>query len=385
MTGLRVLAITGIRSEYSLQRPIFEAVQAHPDLDLALVVTGAHLSPHHGGTVRDIEADGFNILTRVESLLYSDHDAARLKGAAIQLLTLAHTIDGYRPDWLLAPCDREEAATVALCGAYMNIATAHYGAGDRVVGNVDDMVRHTVSRLSHLLLTTHELARERLIRSGEEPWRVHTVGHSGIDRLRTTPKLGPSELACRLGTPALESPYVVVIQHSISSEIADAGEHMRATLGAILDLEIQVFISYPSTDAGSQSIIREIDAVRELPNCFVFRNIPDLEFVNLLRGAAVLVGNSSLGLLEAPYLGLPVVNVGRRQGGRFHVDNVFFVPPTRDAIRAQLSSILNDVTLRARLAVVANPFGDGFAGDRVANLLATTPVDERLLNKDLTY
>ena len=385
MTGLRVLAITGIRSEYGLQRPIFEAVQAHPDLDLALAVTGSHLSPHHGGTVRDIEADGFNILTRVESLLYSDHDAARLKGAAIQLLTLAHVIDGYRPDWLLAPCDREEAATVALCGAYMNIATAHYGAGDRVVGNVDDMVRHAVSRLSHLLLTTHDLARDRLIRSGEEPWRVHTVGHSGIDRLRTTPQLDPSELAGRLGTPALESPYAVVIQHSISSEIADAGEHMRATLGAILDLGIQVFISYPSTDAGSQSIIKEIDAVSELPKCFVFRNIPDLEFVNLLRGAAVLVGNSSLGLLEAPYLGLPAVNVGRRQSGRFHVDNVFLVPPTRDAIRAQLSSILNDVTLRARLADVANPFGDGFAGDRVAHLLATTPIDERLLNKDLTY
>lgn len=273
---------------------------------------------------------------------------------------------------------------MALCGAYLNVATAHYGAGDRVVGNVDDMVRHAVSRLSHLLLTTHELARERLIRSGEEPWRVHTVGHSGIDRLRSTPTMSLSELAARLGVPALKPPYAVVIQHSISSEIATAGAQMRSTLDAITDLGIQAFISYPSTDAGSQAIIREIEAVSPLPQLSVFRNIPDPEFVNLLRGAAVLVGNSSLGLLEGPYLGLPVVNVGARQRGRFHSTNVHFVPPFREAIRSQILDLLAD-PLGDRVRRVENPFGDGFAGERIAELLATTPIDARLLNKDLTY
>ena len=174
----RVLGITAIRSEYFLQRPIFEAIRNHPGLELTLVVAGAHLSEIHGHTVKDVENDGFTITRRIDNLIHADHDAARLTGAAVQLQSLAELVDDLRPDWLLTPADREEAMTMALCGAYLGIATAHYAAGDRVVGNVDDMVRHAVSRLSHLLLTTHEDARQRLIRAGEEEWRVHNVGHS---------------------------------------------------------------------------------------------------------------------------------------------------------------------------------------------------------------
>ena len=147
MTKRRVLGITAIRSEYFLQRSILRAIVDHPDLELELVVTGAHFSPLHGHTVKDIEADGFPIVARIENLIYSDRDAARLKGAASQLQVLAHVVDELRPDWLLVPADREESMTLALCGTYMNIATAHYGAGDRVVGNADDMIRHAESRL----------------------------------------------------------------------------------------------------------------------------------------------------------------------------------------------------------------------------------------------
>ena len=148
MTKRRVLGITAIRSEYFLQRPILRAIVDHPELELELVVTGAHLSPLHGHTVKDIEADGFPIVARIENLIYSDRDAARLKGAASQLQVLSHVVDELRPDWLLVPADREESMTLALCGTYMNVATAHYAAGDRVVGNADDMIRHAVSRLA---------------------------------------------------------------------------------------------------------------------------------------------------------------------------------------------------------------------------------------------
>ena len=158
-----VLGITGIRSEYYLQRPIFRAIAEHPDLELKLVVTGAHLSPLHGYSASEVEADGFPIAAHLESLLYSDRDAGRIKSAALQLQILAHLVDSLRPDWLLAPADREEAMTMALCGGYLNVATAHYGAGDRVIGNVDDTMRHAVSRLSHLLLLDHELGTRLLV------------------------------------------------------------------------------------------------------------------------------------------------------------------------------------------------------------------------------
>ncbi|HKG62178.1 MAG TPA: UDP-N-acetylglucosamine 2-epimerase [Pyrinomonadaceae bacterium] len=384
MTKRRVLGITAIRSEYFLQRPILRAIVDHPELELELVVTGAHLSPLHGHTVKDIEADGFPIVARIDNLIYSDRDAARLKGAASQLQVLAHVVDELRPDWLLVPADREESMTLALCGTYMNIATAHYAAGDRVVGNADDMIRHAVSRLSHLLLTTHEQARERLIKAGEEEWRVHNVGHAGIDRLRTTEQLSTSELASALGVNDIDDQFAVIIQHPLTSEIENAGPQMRETMAAALELGLQTFVSYPNSDPGSRRIIEVIEEFSQNPHqnprLSVFKNIPDKEFVNLLRRATVLIGNSSLGLLEAPYLNLPVVNVGRRQSERHHASNVFFVPADREAIVRQVQAIISNKTSECE-----NPFGNGHTGERVAELLAATPINERLLNKDLTY
>lgn len=364
---------------------MFRAIMEHPDLELALIVTGAHLSPLHGYTVKDIEADGFPIAERIESLIYSDHDAARLKGAASQLQVLAHVIDARRPDWLLVPADREESITLALCGAYLGLPIAHYGAGDRVVGNVDDMVRHAVSRLAHLLLTTHEDARQRLIKAGEQEWRVHNVGHSGLDRIAGTAAMTDDELARALGVAEINKPYLVVIQHPLSSESAEAGRQMRETLEAARELEMQTFVSYPNSDAGGQLIIEAIEEYRSHPKFHVFQNIPDAPFVNLLKGAAVLVGNSSLGLLEAPFLRLPVVNIGARQTARHHVENVFFTACDRKAIVVTVKSILESDELRNRIANCFNPFGDGHTGERVASLLATTPIEPKLLNKDLTY
>lgn len=385
MSKRSVLGITAIRSEYFLQQPILRAIMDHPELELSLVVTGAHLSPLHGHTVKAIEADGFPVAARIESLIFSDRDAARLQGAAAQLQVLTHVVDELRPDWLLVPADREESMTLALCGTYMNIATAHYGAGDRVVGNADDMIRHAVSRLSHLLLTTHGQARERLIKAGEQAWRVHNVGHAGIDRIRAAEQLTPAELAQALGVNEIAERYAVVVQHPLTSEISAAGPQMRETMAAALELGLQVFVSYPNSDPGSNKIIEVIEEHRSDPRVHVFKNIPDREFVNLLRRATVLLGNSSLGLLEAPYLKLPVVNVGRRQSERHHASNVFFVAPDRDAIVAQVRAILDDEETKRRIEACANPFGDGHAGKRVAELLAITPIDSRLLNKDLSY
>jgi GDP/UDP-N,N'-diacetylbacillosamine 2-epimerase (hydrolysing) len=380
MTKRCVLGITAIRSEYFLQRAILRAIVDHPELELQLVVTGAHLSPLHGHTVKDIEADGFPIVARIENLIYSDRDSARLKGAASQLQVLAHVVDELRPDWLLVPADREESMTLALCGTYMNVSTAHYGAGDRVVGNADDMIRHAVSRLSHLLLTTHEQARERLIKAGEEEWRVHNVGHAGIDRLRSTEELTSSELAAALGVESIDDQFAVIIQHPLTSEIDNAGPQMRETLSAALELGLQTFVSYPNSDPGSNQIIDVIEEYRQNPRVSVFKNIPDVEFVNLLRRATVLIGNSSLGLLEAPYLKLPVVNVGRRQSERHHSSNVFFVSAEREAIVRQVREVM-----KGNSNACENPFGDGHTGERVAELLATTKIDEKLLNKDLSY
>jgi GDP/UDP-N,N'-diacetylbacillosamine 2-epimerase (hydrolysing) len=385
MKKRRVLGITGIRSEYYLQRPIFQAIMAHPDLELELVVTGAHLAPFHNYSVRTVEADGMPIVARIENLLYSDRDAGRLKSAALQLQVLSHVVDERRPDWLLVPCDREEPLMLAVCGTYLGLPMAHYAAGDASVGNVDDTVRPCIARLCHLLLTMHDDASQRLLRSGEEPWRVHNVGHAGLDRFRLTPQLTRQELAQQLNVPVVDESYLVVVQHPLSAELEQSGPHMEETMAAAASLGLQTFVSYPNSDAGSHSMIAIIEKYRQTGRIHVFKNIPDLAFVNLLRGATALLGNSSLGVLEAPFLKLAVVNVGARQVGRHHVENLFFVPAERQAIIRQVELIRHDPATRQRVATCRNPFGDGRAGERVADLFAKTPIDQRLLMKRWTY
>jgi GDP/UDP-N,N'-diacetylbacillosamine 2-epimerase (hydrolysing) len=160
---------------------------------------------------------------------------------------------------------------------------------------------------------------------------------------------------------------------------------MRATLEAAVETKMQVFISYPNSDPGSRQIIDVIEEFRTKPNINVFQNIPDVPFVNLLRGATVLVGNSSMGLLEAPFLKLAAINVGRRQTTRHHAANVFFAPHDRAEILRLIRSITEDVETQERVRTSDNPFGDGHTGERVAQLLASTPIDDKLLNKDLSY
>ena len=380
----RVMCISGVRSEYFLQRSIFQAIMDHPDLALELVVTGAHLSPLHDYSVEQIEADGFPIVARIENLLHNDRDAARLKGAASQLQVLAHLVDERRPDILFAPTDREEAMTLALCGAYLGIPVVHYGAGDRS-GHVDDQIRHAVSRLSQVLLAPHTEGAERLIKSGEEEWRVHNVGAAGLDRLHTTEELSAEVLADSLGVESVEDEYIMVIQHPVSDDYQASGKHMAEILAAVDDAGCQAFVSYPNSDPGSQSIIDVIESYRENPKMHIFGNIPDVPFVNLLRGAACLVGNSSMSLVEAPMLKLPAVVVGNRQADRLHAENVLYVDTNKAAITDGLRKALGDNGFRAQCAGVVSPYGDGHTGKRIAELLASLKLDGALMNKSISY
>lgn len=381
-----ILAVTGIRSEYDIMSSVFRAIQAHPDLDLEVAVTGAHLSDAYGHTVDEIRADGFVVADEIESLINGDRASARVKGLAVQLQGLVQTVARKRPDMLLVLGDREESMTTALAGAYMNIPVVHLCGGDRVVGNVDDQVRHAVTKLAHLHFTTNQESAERVLRLGEQPFRVHNVGNPGLDRLLEVPQLSSDELSRRLGfTISDEEPILVVIQHVISTEIDDAYQQMKRTLEAVVDLDIKTVMSYPNTDAGGQQMIRAIREFESFPNLYTAKNIPRLEFVNLLRRASCLLGNSSAGIMEAPLLKLPVVNVGNRQKGRLHAENVTFVPHDKDAIIGAVKRAVFDSKYRESVAKCSNPYGDGRSSRRIADILAKTDVDEALLIKDITY
>lgn len=381
-----ILAVTGIRSEYDIMSSVFKAIVRNPKLELQLYVTGAHLSETHGNTIQEVYNDGFIIADEVESLLNSDKASGRIKGLAIQLQGLVQTVSRLKPDLLLVLGDREEAMTAALVGAYMNIPIAHVGGGDRVIGNVDDQIRHAVTKLSHLHFATNFESAERIIKLGEQAFRVFNTGNPGLDRLLEVPIIEMSELSSRVGISLKkDEPFVIMLQHVISSEIDQAYTQIKASLEAVKELGIKTIIIHPNSDAGSQQLVRAIREYETLPFVHVAKNIPRLEFVNLIRNASCLLGNSSAGILEAPYLKLPVINVGNRQRGRMHAENVQFLDHDKDAIVTALRLAIFDAEYREMVSACSNPYGDGSSSERIAGILATVDINETLLIKDITY
>jgi GDP/UDP-N,N'-diacetylbacillosamine 2-epimerase (hydrolysing) len=365
---------------------VFKAIANNPFLELELFVTGAHLSDSHGSTIEEIYKDGFTITDKVESLLNSDRPSGRVKGLATQLQGLIQTVSRLKPDILLVLGDREEAMTTALVGAYMNVPVAHIGGGDRVVGNVDDQIRHAVTKLSHLHFATNAESAQRIVKLGEQEFRVFNTGNPGLDRFIKVPTIQLNELSQRLGF-SLENnePFVMMLQHVISSEFDQAYEQIKASLDAVAEMGLKTIVIHPNSDAGSQQLVRAISEYRALPFIHVAINIPRLEFVNLMRNTSCLLGNSSAGILEAPFLKLPVINVGNRQIGRMHAENVQFVPHEKTAIVAALKLAIFDTQYREMVAACSNPYGDGNSSERIASILASVDINETLLIKDITY
>lgn len=382
-----VAAVTGIRSEYDIMSPVYQAIQAHPALRLSLIVTGAHLSKQFGLTVEEIRADGLAVAEAVESLISGDNRGSRVKGAAIQMYGLAQSIERLAPDLLLAFGDREEAITTALVGSYLHLPVVHISGGDRVVGNVDDHVRHAVTKLAHIHCTTNEDSTQRILKMGEQPFRVFTTGNPGLDRMAATPVVSRQALLESFGFPqdTWQRPLLLLIQHVISSEVEAAYRQMRVTMEAIAHLQYNTVVSSPNSDAGNAELVRCLGEFAHLPFIKIFKNIPRHQFVNTMRHAACMVGNSSSGLLEAPFFKLPVVNVGNRQKARLHAENVQFVPHEQDALVAAIRRACLDDAYRAQVAECRNPYGDGHSTARILKILTDVVIDEQLLLKDITY
>ena len=381
-----ILGVTGIRSDYDIMSSVFKAIVQNPKLELQLYITGAHLTQAHGKTIKEIYSDGFVVADEVESLFRSDAPSGRIKGLGIQLHGLVQTVSRINPDFLLVLGDREEAMTAALVSSYMNVPIAHVGGGDRVIGNVDDQIRHAVTKLSHLHFAFSRESAERIIKLGEQAFRVFNTGNPGIDRLIEVPEIEMPELSRRIGMSLeKDEPFVIMIQHVISSEINRAYTQIKVSLEAIKELGIKTIIIHPNSDPGSQQIVHAIEEYKELPFVYVAKNIPRLEFVNLMRNASCLLGNSSAGILEGPFLKLPVVNVGNRQRGRMHAENVQFVDHDKDAIVAALKLAIFDTGYRKMISSCSNPYGEGSSSERIADILARIDIDESLLIKDITY
>jgi len=382
----KILAVTGIRSEYFILQPIFDELIKRNDLQLKVVVTGTHLSPTFGNTYKIIENDGYDII-KLETLLSADSLSGRSKSIGVQIMGLTDIVIRENPDWLLVLGDREESISTATVGSYMNIPIAHVCGGDRVVGNIDDSVRHAVTKLAHLHFPTTKENGERILRLGEEPWRVHVTGNPALDSIRKQPDLSYDYINKKLGTNLTsDRPFILLIKHPLSSEIEEAGDQMQVTLEAVAELGYETIITYPNSDTGSLDMIKVIDEYAGKYDFIkAYKTLPRDIFVNLQRKAALLLGNSSSGLLEAPFLKLPVINIGNRQKQRQHAENILFVPHNKELIKEAVLKAINAEEFKNICKNCSNPYGDGYSGERIANIIAGTEINKELLNKQIVY
>ena len=376
----KILYISGTRADYGLMRPVLFAIKKHPALQLEIAATGMHLMKEFGFTLREIEDDGFPF-RRIGATYQDDTKEAMafFLGKCVQLL--ADLLRRQRPDMLLVLGDRAEMLAGALTGAYLGIPVAHLHGGERT-STVDEFARHAITKLSHIHLPATRKSAGRIARMGEERWRIHVVGAPGLDEIRAMAPGNRRELCARLGFDP-GKPIAVIAQHSVSVEERQAARQMRATLEAVRQLRLQAIVIYPNADAGGRRMIQVIERFRSAPMVRIFRSIPHPQFLRLLQCASVLIGNSSSGIIEAPSLRLPAVDVGTRQEGRERAANIISVPYRTAAISRAVRRALSKA-FRRRLTG-KNPYGDGNTGARVAQLLATLPINERLLQKRMSY
>jgi UDP-hydrolysing UDP-N-acetyl-D-glucosamine 2-epimerase len=381
----KICVVIGSRANYSSAKSAMRAIAAHRDLELQLIVGASAILDRYGSVVHLIEQDGFRPAARIHMLIEGETPATMAKSTGLGLLELSGAFENLKPDFVLTVGDRFETMATTLAAAYMNIRIAHTMGGE-VSGTIDESIRHAVTKFAHVHFPASPGARERIIRLGEKAQDVHLVGCPRIDLVADildNPPGEADEQIFNLGVGDrfdLGRPFLLVSQHPVTTEYGAGERQVSVTLEAVRDIGLPAVVLWPNADAGSEDIARGIRKLRErglAQQMHFFKNLPITTYVRLMSRTACLVGNSSSGVREGAYIGTPVVNIGSRQVGRERSRNVVDVAYDRDAIAA---------AIRQQIAHGRYPkdplYGDGKAGDRIAEILATTSVD---VQKRITY
>jgi UDP-hydrolysing UDP-N-acetyl-D-glucosamine 2-epimerase len=382
----KVCVVVNSRANYGRIKSFLRAAMDHPDLELQLIVGASALLYRFGSAIDIIREDGFKPQAIVHSVVDGETPVTMAKSVGLGTIELATHFEALKPDVVLTVADRFETIATAIAASYMNIPVAHTQGGE-VTGSIDENVRHAITKLSHIHFPATARAREFLLLMGERPDTIHVTGCPSIDVLVENDLALPKDIFARnkgVGA-ALDAskPYVMVLQHPVTTEYGEGLAQIEATLKAVDRIGrqgMQVIWLWPNADAGSDDVAKGLRVFREDNDpdyLHLYRNFSPEDYARLLNNAACMIGNSSSGLREAAYLGTPSVNIGSRQRGRDRAQNVVDAPHNADAIyRAIERQVAHGRYPRSLM------FGDGSSGKRIADVLATASLQ---LEKSLSY
>jgi len=373
----KIAVVITARPSYSRVKTVLAAIKKHPELDLQLIVAASALLDRYGSAVNYIEKDGFEIAAKVFNVLEGENLTAAAKTTGIGILELSTVFDNLRPDIVVTVADRFETMATAISASYMNIPLAHIQGGE-VTGNIDEKVRHAITKLADYHFVASESAKQRVIKLGENPEMVFNTGCPSIDIAQSVSQkkaldFNPYQKYGGVGSqPDLSNGYLVVMQHPVTNEYQDSRRHIEATLRAVMQINRPTLWFWPNVDAGADGTSTGIRSFREkytMENVHFFKNMEGDDFLNLLHHSKGLIGNSSVGIRECAYLGVPVVNIGSRQHRRDRGSNVIDVSYDEQEIISAVTSVLQNQIRNA-----SEVYGGGKAGERIAELLKELPL-----------
>ncbi len=382
----KICVFIGGRANYSSIRSAMYAIAAHPELELQVVLGGSALVDKYGDLEEILPADGFPIDGKIYMQMEGDRPNAMVKTAALGMLGLSDTYDRLKPDFVIVIGDRHEVMAAAMAAAYMNIRVAHTMGGE-VTGTIDESIRHAITKFAHVHFPANADAARRIEKLGEVKENIFTVGCPRIDTVReildadSSMPLDIFETQGGVGSIFdLNSPFLLISQHSVTTEYDQAKEQITHTIRAAVRTGLNLIVLWPNSDAGSEGISTGIRRFREKypqDRIHMFKNLPISVYVRLMANTACLVGNSSSGIREGAYIGTPCVNVGTRQDGRERGSNVLDAADEEEAIYQAIMKQIEHGRYKSEPI-----YGDGYAGEKIADVLSRVEVD---IQKRITY
>lgn len=382
--------VTGSRAEYGYLKPLIENIKDHLYLDLRLYVSGTHLLKDCGETIKEIIKDGFKISKKI--FMYGEgksslYDLAVSLGEGVKNFAKAFKDD--KPDIIVVFGDRVEQFAAASAATALNIPIAHICGGEVALGDIDDSLRHAITKLSHLHFASTKRNQERILRLGEEKWRAFNAGALTLDTILQEKLLSKKEIfnSCKIK----EESIILVVFHPSTTEFKEAGNQMANILGAALEVateskNIGIAVICPNNYPGRENIIDAIsDYQKKFERIYVFNNLSHINYLSLLSSSSVFVGNSSSGIIEAPSLGVPFISVGIRQKGREKGDNVIETGYGKKEITAAIKKSLFDKNFINLVKKRKSPYGDGKSSHKILKVLNGIKIDKKLLQKKITY
>ncbi len=377
MSIKKICVVVTARPSYSRVKTALTAIKNHPKLELQLVIAGSALLGRYGNAVEFIEKDGFEISEKVFMVLEGENPTSMAKTTGLGVMELANVFYKLQPEAVVTIADRFETIATSIAASYQNIPLIHIQGGE-VTGNIDEKVRHANTKLADLHLVASEDAKERVLKMGENPDMVFNTGCPSIDlanEIKQNSKLDfdPIEKYGGVGEKInWEKGYIVVMQHPVTTEYESARKDVEKTLEAIYELNIPTFWFWPNVDAGADgtsSGIRSFREVKKPKNIHFFKNMEPNDFLRLLSNSLCLIGNSSVGIRECSYLGVPVVNLGSRQNKRQRGNNVLDTHYDKNAIINAIKE-----RIECKNITSSNIYGKGESGEKIAEIIANTKI-----------